>query len=182
MPVCRASSPKSRWRSAAAAMARLRRGRHLRHYRSRPTEPRSRGERRIARIMAARAEGCCTFGLRSWWYRHRHNGQSRRRPIRRRESGREKDNRDETAQAGTRERPVSSRERLGGERQVHHQEPEVVARAERVQGRLDPEFVRVPVAHGNRPAKPVHGLGGRGLPLAADTPDPARPARPASAA
>jgi hypothetical protein len=56
-------------------------------------------------------------------------------------------------------------ERLGGEGYVHHQEPEVVARAKRIQGRLKPDFVRIPVANGNHPAQPLHGPGGLGLPL-----------------
>jgi hypothetical protein len=50
----------------------------------------------------------------------------------------------------------SPRERLGRERHIHRMEPEVVARAERVQGRLGPSGVSMPVAHAGSPGIPSH--------------------------
>jgi hypothetical protein len=50
----------------------------------------------------------------------------------------------------------SPRERLGREGHIHREVAEVVARAERVQGRLGPSGVSIPVAHAGGPGIPWH--------------------------
>jgi hypothetical protein len=51
-------------------------------------------------------------------------------------------------------RSVAPGERLGREGLVHHQEPEVVARAQRDQAGLDPEVIDVAIAVGDNLANP----------------------------
>jgi hypothetical protein len=49
--------------------------------------------------------------------------------------------------------------------QLGHQLLEVGAVAERVEGRLEPDLVPIPLAHGNRPVQPFHRPGGLICPL-----------------